>query len=499
MVEKTAEQVLVTSGVDGQLAKALPRRWERKVRDMRRDPTIGIVRDLYQAPIFAADWTVTADNPRYEDAVEMINRTVMPFRDHILAHTIRGLLDFGWQAFEKVYGFSEEGWVKLIKLKPLLQDITTILVDLRGDIKGVRNLPTYLSSVNSINNGPWVDLTRDECVVISRDVEGTNWYGEPLSRRAENPYDSWNACERSAQRYDNKIAGAQWVVYYPIGRTMYNGAMTDNFVIAMAILDAIESSGKMAIPRKALDQVEDLNAIGDDQMAWKIDMISSSSSSESIFVGRQKYQDALKARAYGIPERAVFEGQFGTKAEAEAHADFAITNIEQAHSNILAQINSEIVDPLLKLNKGERYATHVKLKAIGLSNDKRAYLRELYTSYFGSEAGQAEMQAIDWDSTREVLGLPSHRDVNDLKMPDGSTAPADNPNRPPSTRSEFKQLSRRQLQNNIKAVKDMRREVLSGETTRDMAIEVLQSIGIDYDRAERLLSDVRAPDAVREQ
>ncbi len=493
VVEKTGEQVLATSGIDGRLAKTQPREWNKKVRLMRRDPTIGIVRDLYSAPFYAADWTVVADDPAYEDAVSLVYRSIMPHRDHLLEHTIRGFLDFGWQAFERVLAISEDGWVMVKKFKPLLQDITDILVTVRGDLKGVRNLPTYLNMAHQQRNGPWVDLNKSECLVFSRDVEGTNLYGEPLMRRVEAPYDSWNDCEAAAKRYDTKIAGAQWIVYYPPGSTVVNGARADNFVTASKILDSLESGGKVAVPRKMLDQLDDLNDSSEDRMAWKIELMEASSNSESVFVGRQKYLDALKARGFGVPERAVFEGQFGTKAEAEAHADFAITNIETANTKLIAQVNEQAVDPLLEVNKGKSYKGHVKIKPAPLSDDKRAHLRELYMAFFNSEEGRAqESRAIDWDAAREQLAIPTHEDVDssvDTVTVDGQ--PVATTSNVPS--GEYTTLGRRHFKNHLKTVRDMRREVESGETPRSVAIELLQTVGIPADRAERILSDVKAP------
>jgi len=498
MVEKTSEQVLATTGIDGQLSKLMPKDWAKKVRLMRRDPTLGFVRDLYMAPLLASEWSVVADDPKYEDAVDIVYDAIVPKRLQLMENAIRGLLDFGWQAFEQVFSYTKDGWITLRKLKPLLQDITYILVNSRGDIKGVRNLPTYLSAFNNPFAGPWIDLNVDECLVISRDVEGTNWYGEALMRRVEAPFDSWNECEYAAKRFDTKIAGAHWVVYYPIGRSRYNGQeAVDNFIIANGILDALTSSGKIAIPQKILQQTTDLNSLGEDKTVWKIEMISASGSSESSFVGRQKYLDALKARGLGIPERAVFEGQFGTKAEAEAHADFAIDNIEMAHVRLIEQVNTQVVNQLLRLNKGEHYEDHVTITATPLSDWKRSQLRNLYTAYFGTESGQAqEIEAIDWDAVREVLGIPTHADMDkQYEAPAGRGTVGTFA--PTSRRSsgELTGLSRRQMMNVIKDIKDMRREIASGATTKQMAVEVLQSRGISPDRAERFLADVIEPSA----
>ena len=300
MAEKTTEQVLVSVSVDGLLAKVQPSNWPAKVRQMRRDATMGFVRDLYMAPILTSDWTVVSDDPKYKNAEQMVYNSFVPHRRRFLKHAVRGLMDFGWQSFEKVFGYDEDGYVKIKKLKPLLQDVTDILVNARGDFIGVRNQPP-MGTNRLQQRALWVDLNLDETLLLCDDVEGTNWYGEPKMRRAEVPYDSWNACNFAADRFDKKMAGAHWIVYYPVGATPLNGVMTDNGVIAAKILDAMESSGKIAIPQKIQEHLKELDEANDTSRAWKIELLSSNTTSASSYGDRQKYLDALKARAFGIP------------------------------------------------------------------------------------------------------------------------------------------------------------------------------------------------------
>lgn len=109
--EQTVAQVLFSAGPTGDLPPntlALPPqndgRWYNKVRHMRRDPTIGFLRSVYMAPIIAAEWTVVSDDPKFENAVPGIVENTVRFRTKFLRHTMRGLIDYGWQSFEVVRG-----------------------------------------------------------------------------------------------------------------------------------------------------------------------------------------------------------------------------------------------------------------------------------------------------------------------------------------------------------------------------------------------------------
>lgn len=414
--EKTSEQVLLTTGVDGILSKPRPPKtssgqWNKKVREMRRDATLGFLRDLFKAPMLAAEWTVVSDEG-FKDGEAIVEKCVLPRHRFLIHHIVRGLLDFGWQPFEMVHDYVDD-MIVLAKVKPLLQDITEIVVDIHGNLIGLRNKPTYLNNLPQWA-GPWVEVMHEEQVTFYTDVEGTNWYGEPRMYRAEQPYDSWLTCEASAQRFDKKVAGAHWIVHYPDGRSPFRGEEeVENAEIAKAILRELESSGSVAVPRSVAKEVEDLDNLSDDKLGWKIELLSASTNTASSFVDRQKYQDALKARAIGIPERAVFEGQFGTKAEAEAHADFAIDAIEGFHVDVVDRLNETEVDFLLEVNHGSSYKGRVKVKASPLSDVDRAKMRELYMAWFGSPDGAAsEADAVDFDAVRQELGIPTRQDTN---------------------------------------------------------------------------------------
>jgi hypothetical protein len=112
-------------------------------------------------------------------------------------------------------------------------------------------------------------------------------------------------------------------------------------------------------------------------------------------------------RAFGIPERAVLEGQFGTKAESEAHADFAITNIEMRHGLLCQQISQHAVNLILDLNFGEDYRDTVCIEANPLSDDKMAFFRQLYIGWtHDAQTAYNEMSTIDMVAMRDRLGLP---------------------------------------------------------------------------------------------
>jgi hypothetical protein len=374
---------------------------------MRFDPTIRLARDLAMAPVLASQWSVEATDDAPPGALTFIDAQIKPLRLHILRTAMTGCIDFGWQAFEKVFEIGRDGLYAIRKLKPLLQDITEILVDEKtGAFAGLRQSPqNYYNMADAGANGQ-IDLGIQECLLIAIDVEGTNWYGQSIMEVARKAFDQWNTVEAAADRYDRKVAGAHWVIHYPPGESNVDGVTTDNFEVARRFLNTLESSGSIAVPRVLSKTIKDLNGgLGED--AWKIDLLSDQGTALANFIDRQKYLDALKVRAFGMPERAILEGQFGTKAEAEAHADFAITNMEIRHQVLVQLINWHLINHLLRINWGVEVEDTVHVEPAPITDLDRIFLRDVYKAILTTPEGLAsETATVDWQALRERLSIP---------------------------------------------------------------------------------------------
>lgn len=412
--ELTGPQLASAPADDGKLARTgLPT--YKRMRELRVDPTIALARMLVVAPAVAAGWTTEGRDDVEQEMVDFIDEQLQSKRIHILRTALYAHVDYGWIGYEKVLSVNAEGKIIIPKLKPLYHDITTILVDkATGAFAGLHQQPDIILPV-------------ENCLLISIDVEGTNWYGQPLLENSRKAVERWDKVELAAARYDDKIAGSHWKVMYPEGMSDFNGTLTDNYEIAKQILATLQSSGGVVMPSGFHIAKDDLEA-GDTPPGvgegWDIDILTDGSSGRSGFTERQKYLDALKVRGLGIPERAVLEGQFGTKAEAEAHADFAITNVEQRHEVVVQHLNWHVVNQLLRLNFGPEFENKVWLAPQPLSDQKRAILKSLYTTLLTTPEGFVEeFDSIDTAAMREALGVPSKvMQAADASAADSNTA-----------------------------------------------------------------------------
>ena len=366
----------------------------KKVRAMRKHPTVRLVRVLSIASMSAAKWSVTTTDKAPEGAKDLIE-TLLPMQAHIMSSGLRGMFDFGWQPFEKVWKYNlEANQIQLRKLKPLLQDQTVIMVESKnGDFAGFKQFQTFIGVSNAL--------------LLNQDVEGTYWYGEGTMQAVEFAYNRWLVTDSSNVRYDEKISGAHWVIHYPLGRSTYGGVKMDNHDIANYLLNALQGSGSFVVPRTVENYTVDLNSTVGDDSAWKIEILQGDGA-QSSFSQRMQYLDAQIVRAAEFPERSILEGQYGTKADAEAHADFAVARMDFRNKRFIEQINEGLANQMLRINYGESAENSVKIEVAPIADDKKTLLRQVYLGALANPQMAAnEYAQIDMQAIRDTIQIPT--------------------------------------------------------------------------------------------
>ncbi len=372
-------------------------------RDLSKDPTVSLGRGLLVAGILAGSWSVESDEDASEQAVDMV-RGLLPIRENVMRNAVTfGRVDFGWQGFEKIFAI-KDGRLVLERLKPLLQDITTILVDVHGNLSGYRQTDTRYSST--------VDVPLEKILHIVFGAGPGDLYGLPLLENIRATQTSYDECDAGAKRYDEKIAGSHWVIKYPPGTSVVEGESVNNGEVASQMLALLQSSGSVAIPTTVATNLQELNDQNVTALyAWSVELIADEGSGQAGFGERLKYLDALKVRGLGLPERAMLEGSHGTLAEADAHGDLAVLIMESTDRTITKAVNEQVVNQLLELNFGPGLADTVRLVATPLVDKQVGFLRTLY----------AELEDPDLDvaALRESLDLGTAENSNKPENDDG--------------------------------------------------------------------------------
>jgi hypothetical protein len=394
----------------------------KQIREILTDPTIRLARRMVVAPVLLSGWSVEGDNEAPEEIREFIKTAFAPHEDRLLRVGLLGCMDWGWQPFEKrlkVIRDARTGLLRVIidKFKALLHDRTEILVWKNGDFAGLHN------QVNEVD--AWLDTP--ECLVFYQDVEGQNWYGESDLVGLWPTFEKYKEVEKSAARFDRKVSGAHWLIYYPVGKTMYKGVETDNFDIAMDILRQLEANGSIAVPQHVSDLISLVNQASSEGglRPWQIELKTADGAAMAGMLDRMRYLDALKVRAFGHPERAVLEGQYGTKAEAETHGNIATVNIELRRRDMFNIINKHAVNQIIRLNFGEEWENRVWLSPNPINDKTWEIVKSLYDRIL-AEPGftVAEMERWDTRAMRKMLRIPERKEDNQ---------PQDNPPVPGAT------------------------------------------------------------------
>jgi hypothetical protein len=256
-----------------------------------------------------------------------------------------------------------------------------------------------------------VTLYEPDCITFYQNVWGQEWYGRGDVIDAKLPYDQWVSASDMALRYDSKIAGAHWVVHYPMGTSLINGEEKDNGEIAKDILSSLKSSGQIAIPTSVQQFVDMANA--GDQPQWKIEILESSANTSSGIDTRLRYLDILMVRAFCMAERSLQEGQHGTKAEAETHADVAMAYIDMRLQHVMARINKIVVRAEIERHFGPEYVDQCRLIPEPMDADKRQYLQTIYDKILSTPEGfMDQLDDIDIGALREVCGVPTKSAMN---------------------------------------------------------------------------------------
>ncbi len=441
-------------------------------REMLNDPTIALCQAAAAAPIRAAGWSVEADDDAPDEAVSLITDIFESHRPWILQQAVRSIY-YGWQGFEKVWTI-EDGYTIISQFKPLLPDWTEITVDEYGTMTGMRQ------------HGVMLDLSKS--LVISYDVEGDNWYGrsrmENLRRWAWAP---WKGGARKLEQYQTKTAGVIPMITYPEGEGFdENGGVLTNYQIAVRALAMLSQATGIAMPNTLHPWAEDALRNGanlNDLLAWKIQLIEPRAGHGAEFVGALSYQDKLKARGYLIPERAILEGQYGTKAEAGTHGDVALSISQSVLDDIVRQINMQAVDDVLSTNFGPDVRGKVYLKPAPIEDDELMLFRELVNGLYTS-APDLMRTDLDMDAVLDRLNLP--KAAEDISEGDPFSAPLGGdatavPTTVPAGGDAVQDTALTGIQ--ITALRELAQAVIEKQTSPDVAKSIAYIAFPSVDRA----------------
>lgn len=370
-------------------------------RSMRENPTIALARIAATVPIRIAGFAVTNKDGTPEDRVAFIKEQMTGLWDTLIRDMLYAL-DYGFQAFEKVWQTTNGQWTYR-KLKPLTPDFTQALVDKKtGTLDGLKNDRTILP----IQNIFW----------YTYDSEGTNPYGrsrhDNIRKYAWHP---WTLLAEKELQYGSKIAGVIPIIEYPEGNSEdADGAIKDNFDLAKSVLASLGSGKGVAMPNVYSAWAGDLARNGVDLeklKAWHITFLETKGNHAEGFVKMLRHLESLMLRGWIVPERAVTEGQSGTKAEAQTHGQLAIAMADLVYQDMIRYINWHLINPLLIYNYGVEAQNTVWIERPGLDPAIADFLRTMLVKVLGAPGNvDLFLDLLDVEAIIDNLGLPKAKD-----------------------------------------------------------------------------------------
>lgn len=372
-------------------------------RQMRACPTVAIARTAASAPIKAAPWVVDHADDADEELVGAVQEIIDLHRTALLRHAVTAL-DYGFAAWRIDWDIVD-GLVVPVRIVPQLPEETKALVDKRK--------PDELAAAEFDG----VKVPRAKVLWHSSDSDGVGFYGRARGENIRTVWPAWNDTLSRIGRYTAKSAGVVPMVEYPEGKSRdRTGSEIDNFEIAEKVLSALGAGKGVAMPNSLVAWADEAIRRGVDiakLKAWSIQFLESGTGHGNEYVGIMRYMDSLIMRGWLVPERAATEGQMGTKAEAEAHGDVAVSAAEQEAADIVASVNRHVVQPMLRMNAGKAAENSVIIVAAPIDRETRAALRQIVGQLLTGPIGpDLALELVNLDAAFDAAGLP-RRDGTD--------------------------------------------------------------------------------------
>jgi hypothetical protein len=385
-------------------------------RQVRRNPTVVMARVAAFAPVKMAmrRATLVADDDRYVDDAAALSAPLKRLMRRWLPHGLTAV-DYGWSPAEIVWGRKRIGRDELewpVEIKPLLQDLTEARVDQRGKFVGLRNRG--------------VELDASEVLWVAHEPEAGSPYGTARCEIVRRYWWAWTKTIERMGQYAAKVAGVTPIIEYPEGESPdESGRMHSNYDLAVAAIASLGSGFGVALPNALARYVTDLAQHGiaaKEIQAWGIRFLEAGAHGEDM-VKVLTALDRFLVRGYSVPERAVLEGEHGTKADSEVHVDIVMAQGDDIGGELGQAWDDQVVDEVVRRNFGEEAVGVFRTEVPALQDAEAALVRSVVRTVLTTPATLETFgRVLDMDSMIEQQGLPLLSPEEIAALPDPEPA-----------------------------------------------------------------------------
>jgi hypothetical protein len=377
-------------------------------RRISAHPTVALVMKMVTAPIVANTWGWMKKPGVPQERVDFVRGMIEPMRGAVLTDGMRALA-MGFAAFEKVW-VPVGDRVVLAKLKSLLPEITQILVDEHGNVRGLRNQSP---------NGTVRDLLQNKAFLYTYDGESGNYYGRSRHENVRVTFShAMQTAERMAQ-YHKKIAGVIAQLHYPEGTSRdAAGVERSNDWIAQQILEAVSMGRSVRFPN-LFASIEDPTTAADlaGKSQWVLSQFDLGGTDYSPgLLNALAYYDKLLFRGWLRPERVGLDTQHGSRADAKQHSESIIVDSELIDQDFAAAFNAGVIDDVLSINFGPEARGSVWVDPSPISDTKTDTVKAVLAALLGnSQTAVGVAGQIDVGAVLDDLDVPSNNELRNLE------------------------------------------------------------------------------------
>jgi hypothetical protein len=382
-------------------------------------PVVRFVRAIRNGPILASSWEYAALRKGTPQAwVDEVKQCFDLLRPRLIRDFyIRGC-DFGWQGGEVIWGFANDNSYTIERVKPLLQDVTTILHDKFGNFSGLENgLPPEGEGESPRVYAPY------KAFLYTYDSEAGYLYGRSwLENIRATAWKDWLDCAQQLQKLASKISGIVTLIQSPAGEFPTGDPQNPKMSFQQAAIEVIgglaggaagawypsltltpDSKGNIDIVKyiselagKSLTKFEVLD-FGKQSAAIGPILDRMKHNEENIFAG------GLRSSRVGM------QGSHGTQAEADVHTDTGTINAEEEDEEF-AYACQPLVDALLVANHGPRAKGAVGIRPPSLIDRKAQVLRAILMALLAEPGVRIEAsKSLDIDKMFSVIDAPQKK------------------------------------------------------------------------------------------
>lgn len=339
-------------------------------RHLLLDSTVQLARAQLMGPIRSIEWDLEGDEGVAQDRIKFLADMLRPLRNALVREALRAL-DYGMAPFEVVWDRKQGKWV-IVQFKPLLVDITDVVIDRRGNFAGLFQPRT---AFGFLQEAPQEDvyLPTNRSMIFTYNGEAGNWYGRPLLENVRVAVSNWLHENTNAGRLSNRATGVFAVIKFPPGTGLDEmGNVVKRINQATAIGEKlIDSAGQgfvclenyVGMNIKGIVDAASLAKLAEASM-WHVDIVDFGNVGSNLdsLLKNKEYLDKLKVRGYLIPERAILESTGGgTKAESEVQGSSGFLNAQLIAGDLIEAVNDEL-DDVIEFNWGFEARGTIRIK-----------------------------------------------------------------------------------------------------------------------------------------